>query len=443
MPGGARRAAGRSRPEPRSGERGRDATRTIAEGQPPPTRDRPRLLLGLARGIGSPRRRGRRSAAPSDKRRRRGAWQVLRASVADRSDVRLRSRPREHALSMPDGGRPGGRGVAPPPTLGRGGDQRSHWELPVALAIGSFSSGLPPTIEPGDGLAALRRAGGRVRPSSRGSGKRGVAHSTRGPWRREAQARTVLGDFANASFTNGRRDVDVLPEGRQLVRPDGRPDGSARRLSRSAYTFGVVPAPAVPRSLFADGRHAGAVDRLGRAAARGGRTALVPSLSDEHVDPSRRAPLDAPPAELELRVRRLPLDEPAAELRRRARPLRRRRWSDLDGRLRGLPRPRVRLTSPGRRNGRGTERMAHRRAQRSRSTSGRAALWIPDADGNAARKRAARVASRGRDLRAAATRAEDRFGRDPGPTGRLLDTHAPALPEAALYEPDGQQHAEV
>lgn len=35
------------------------------------------------------------------------------------------------------------------------------------------------------------------------------------------------------------------------------------------------------------------------------------------------------------------------------------------------------------------------------------------------------------------------LGTEPGPTGRLLDTHMPSLLEAPLYEPDGQQHDEV
>ncbi len=54
----------------------------------------------------------------------------------------------------------------------------------------------------------------------------------------------------------------------------------------------------------------------------------------------------------------------------------------------------------------------------------------------------ARLAPRGRDLR--------RLPRPPGaargrsrPTGRLLDTHAPAVLEARLYHPDGQQLEEV
>lgn len=35
------------------------------------------------------------------------------------------------------------------------------------------------------------------------------------------------------------------------------------------------------------------------------------------------------------------------------------------------------------------------------------------------------------------------LGEDPGPTGRLLDTHLPSLLDAPLYEVDGQQHDEV
>src|SRR5436189_46376 len=85
--------------------------------------------------------------------------------------------------------------------------------------------------------------------------------------------------------------------------------------------FGRAAPPAVSRR--AAGRPAaGAVDRLGYAPARVGWSAVVPSLFEREDRPPRRAPLDAPAAELELHVRGLPLDERPQELRRGRRSLR-------------------------------------------------------------------------------------------------------------------------
>ena len=142
-----------------------------------------------------------------------------------------------------------------------------------------------------------------------------------------------------------RRALALLPQGRQVPGRDRRARRQARHL-RGEVHLRRRSAAAISRRVSRRPA-AGAVARLGQPPEGQGRPALVPSLS-ERGDQARRHPaLDQAEPELEFHVRRVPFDRRAQELRCGERPFR----HDLGGdqrRLRGLPRPGLARTSPGR-----------------------------------------------------------------------------------------------
>ncbi len=196
-----------------------------------------------------------------------------------------------------------------------------------------------------------------------------------------------------------RRHVDLLQEGREVLRPDRRPGRQAPRVPDRVHVRRVPP-PAVPDRL--SGRAIpGAQRLLGHALREGGRAALVPPLPERGSRPRRPAPLDRAVPELELHVRRMPFDEREEGLLRRVGHLR----DDLVGDrrfLRGLPRPGL----GARRVGRGRQGREGEERGRGQGHGGRAEgpdegrVGLRHEDRRREAQRPAHLADRDRDLRA-------------------------------------------
>ena len=169
-----------------------------------------------------------------------------------------------------------------------------------------------------------------------------------------------------ASATAGARRV--LPSRRQVLRAHRGPRRQARRV-RDHLHVRRHAAPAVPRAV--PRRPApGARPRLGHAAPRRGRPALVLALSRHHAARPGSPPLDGAGADVELPVRRVPLDGPPEAVRPGDEPVR-----DDVGRahrvVRGVPRAglgprRLGREAPRGRAARGARHHRPRRAPRAR-----------------------------------------------------------------------------
>ena len=249
-----------------------------------------------------------------------------------------------------------------------------------------------------------RRAEVRGLPSARARALGGIGscagHADRG--RRDGARR-----LRRPPLHSGLRDLHVLPSRGPIHGSDGRTGRQAGRLRDQVHVRRDA-APAIPRR--ATGRPAaGAVDRLGRAPARVGWPALVPSLSEREDRLPRRAPLDPPAAELELHVRGLPLDERPQELRRGSRSLRHDVVGDQRG-LRGVSRSGL----PPR--GLGGDRASRPNVRRERRQG---------ADGGPARASERAVDHRLRVRQREAQRASDHRGR----ARRVRPVSRPAKPD--------------
>ena len=247
---------------------------------------------------------------------------------------------------------------------------------------------------------------------------------------------TVLGDFAGATFTYAgvtsrfsRRGDDFV------VRTDG-PDGTLADY-RVTYTFGVYP---LQQYLvdFPDGRkQALSIAWDARPKSAGGQRwfHLYP---DEHVD--HRDPLHW--TRLAQNWNFVCADCHSTNLRRNYDPAADRyatTWSDLEVACEAC-------------HGPGSNHVAwaeHRPGAEAWRTHGLAialderagVAWTPSPT---APTRSRALGTHREVETCAVCHARRRpLGTDPGPTGRLLDTHVPELLTAPLYEPDGQQHDEV
>ena len=212
------------------------------------------------------------------------------------------------------------------------------------------------------------------------------------PRRRAQRARR----FLRREVHLRRRHVGVLHARRPLLRAHRRTGRQARRV-RGEVRVRRRAAAAVP-DRTARRTAAGARRRVGLAAARAGRTALVPPLSRPQDQGGRCAALDRHRPELELPVRRLPLHRPAQELRRAVGHVQDRVGGSQRG-LRELPRPRVESRRLGEEGGRlAALRRRHGPDGRARRASRR---HVGDRCGERQRGaiEAARVESRDRGVR--------------------------------------------
>ena len=222
-----------------------------------------------------------------------------------------------------------------------------------------------------------------------------------------------------------------------FVRTQGR-GRSAARTSRSRTRFGVDPLQQLLLPL-PGGRLQALERRLGRAAARGRRPALVLAVPGRGDPAGRRAALDAALAELERRLRRVPLDEPAqAATTSRSDALSRRPGRTSTWRARPATAP-ARGTWRGRRRG---ARGPATAASPSDSATSRA-RWVL-ARGRA-RSRGASRALRGAHASSRSARPATRgarcCARAAAPGEPFLDTHRPALLEAGLYRRTARSRA--
>ncbi len=131
----------------------------------------------------------------------------------------------------------------------------------------------------------------------------------------EANAATVLGDFAGASLDHFGVVSRFERRGDRFIVNDRGRGRRAPRL-RGGVHLRLRAAPAVSGAP-AGRQDAGAVAGVGRASARRGRPALVRSERRRAGAARRRAALDAAVAQLERALCRVPFDEPAQRLRRR------------------------------------------------------------------------------------------------------------------------------
>src|SRR5436305_1435092 len=174
-------------------------------------------------------------------------------------------------------------------------DHSGGWELGTgpSLVVADVGAAKSPAGRGRDRAATARvRRPRRLRPLP--------SHGGRGLEGLPARARDAAGhpgDRARQLRRRDRhvrrRDIDLLPQGRPLLRTHRRPGRRPRRL-RGQVHLRRLPAAAVPRPV--PGRpDASALDRLGRETAASGRRALVSSVSRRAHRPSRSTALDAPP----------------------------------------------------------------------------------------------------------------------------------------------------
>jgi hypothetical protein len=160
-----------------------------------------------------------------------------------------------------------------------------------------------------------RQPGVRVVPWGRGPALAAVASC----------ARHAAGDRGDRGWRFQRRSLNLSRRDHHLHPPRRKVRGADRWSRR--YAAGLrgrvhvrrLAAAAISRPVPRR-TPAGAVHRVGHAAASAGRAALVPSLPARERHPPRRAALDAGQPELEPHVRRVPLDGGPQELRRGALP---------------------------------------------------------------------------------------------------------------------------
>jgi Flp pilus assembly protein TadD len=253
-----------------------------------------------------------------------------------------------------------------------------------------------------------------------------------------ASSATVLGDFRDARFTYDGVTSTFFRKGeRYFVRTDG-PDGALADFEIT-FTFGVEP---LQQYLvdFPDGRkQALSIAWDTRDAAQGGRRwfHLYP---DEHID--HRDSLHW--TRLNQNWNFMCAECHSTNLRRNYDPAHDRyatTWSDVDVACEAC-------------HGPGSNHVAWAEQQpRGQGSAGddglvirlderRGATWTRPASGTATRTPT--LASH-REIETCAVCHARRvtLGTDPGPTGRLLDTHDLTLLDEPLYEVDGQQRGEV
>jgi predicted CXXCH cytochrome family protein len=248
---------------------------------------------------------------------------------------------------------------------------------------------------------------------------------------------TVLGNFADARFAYGKVTSTFFRKGDDyLVRTDG-PDGKLADY-RVSFTFGVYP---LQQCLvdFPDGRkQALSIAWDARPKAAGGQRwfHLYPHETIDHRDPLHwtRAAQNWNFVCADCHSTNLRKNYDAAADRYAT------TWSD----------PSVACEAC---HGPGSNHVAwaeHRPGSEGWPSHGLAIAlderagvqWAPAAVGAPTRSRP--LGSHREVETCAVCHARRRpLGTDPGPTGRLLDTHMPSLLEAPLYEADGQQHDEV
>ncbi len=247
---------------------------------------------------------------------------------------------------------------------------------------------------------------------------------------------TALGDFADARFTYAGVTSRFFRKGDDLfVRTDG-PDGALADY-RIAYTFGVYP---LQQYLidFSDGRkQALSIAWDARPKDAGGQRwfHLYPDETIDHRDPLHWT-------RSQQNWNFMCADCHSTNLRRNYDAAADRyatTWSDVSVACEAC-------------HGPGSNHVAwaeHRAGSEGWPNRGLAIAlderagvgWMPSAT---APTRTRPLGSHREVETCAVCHARRRpLGTDPGPTGRLLDTHMPSLLEPPLYEADGQQHDEV
>ena len=269
--------------------------------------------------------------------------------------------------------------------------------------------------------------------------RRGKARTTTSRCR-SPTAESVLGDFANAKFAYaGTTSTFSRRDGKFFVNTDG-PDGKLADYEIK-YTFGVRPLQQYLIELPGGRMQALGIAWDSRPKAQGGQRwfHLYPGQNLKAGDPLHWT---GDTAELEFPVRRMPLDRPPQELRRGDRHVQ----HDVDGdqrRVRGLPRPRLEPSSPGRARRATAQAIAATKGLAVALDERKGVSWTPVAETGNSQRSAPRQASREIDTcarcHARASRISDDYVHGKPPH----DTHRLALLDDSLYWNDGQMRDEV
>ncbi len=319
----------------------------------------------------------------------------------------------------------------------------------AALVVFAFRSappnGQPAPRSPTHATAAVA-SGTRPRPTFVGEASCAGCHRDESEaWRDSQHARamrpvaegTVLGDFDDARFTHaGVTSTFFRKDGRYLVRTDG-PDGKLADFE-IAYTFGVYPMQQylIP---FPDGRMQALTIAWDARPRAGGGQRWFHLYPDEPADHRDALHWTAPAQNWNYGC----ADCHSTNLRRNYDAARDRyatTWSDVSVACEACHGPGSEHVAWAERRP-GTEHLAAQGLAVALDER-RGVEWLPTANGNAARSRAL-TSHREVETCAACHARRSPLGDEPGPTGRLLDTYRPAVLEARLYHPDGQQLAEV
>ncbi|MCC6766166.1 MAG: tetratricopeptide repeat protein, partial [Deltaproteobacteria bacterium] len=313
----------------------------------------------------------------------------------------------------------------------------------VAAGATAAATGVAPAATPV--RAAL--GGGAAPPAAAFVGTAGCADchaEAAAAWRgsqhaaamQPAMPATVLGDFANARVTAGGVTSTFTRRGDDfVVRTDG-PDGKLAEY-RLTWTFGVYP---LQQYLvdFPDGRkQALPLAWDARPKSQGGQRwfHLYPNERIDHRDPLHWT-------RLQQNWNFVCADCHATNLRRNYDPATDRfatTWSEPNVACEACHGPGSNHVAWAERRPGSEAWPAHGLAIALDERAGVA--WTPSAT---APTRSRPLATRREVETCAVCHARRRpLGLDPNPTGRLLDTHVPALLEPGLYEADGQQHDEV
>lgn len=252
-----------------------------------------------------------------------------------------------------------------------------------------------------------------------------------------ATADTVLGNFDGANVTfHGTTSTFVRRGDAFVVRTDG-PDGALADFEVK-YTFGVWPLQQylIP---FPDGRmQALSIAWDARSQAAGGQRwfQLYPDEQIDHRDPlhwtRRYQTWNSACADCHSTNLRTNYD---ATLDRYATT-----WTDMSVACEACHGPAAAHVAWARHNP--ETRSVSNRGLTVALDERRAVQWLPTAAGNSVRDPQL-VSHREVETCAVCHARRTPLGSDSQPTGRLLDTHAPALLDEGLYFADGQQDGEV